>query len=111
MNINILGPPVAAPPVTAIHSVQHPVLTYLTFFLISWVGVRLSPLGTSATNWPIVPAPDMIDDECGAFSLIRIGKGNRRTRRKPALVPLRPPQIVHDLTELEPGPPLWEAGD
>jgi hypothetical protein len=31
----------------------------------SWGGVRLtmSPLGTSATIWPIVPAPD---DECGA---------------------------------------------
>jgi hypothetical protein len=28
------------------------------FFLVTWGGVRLSPLGTSATNWPIVPAPD-----------------------------------------------------
>jgi hypothetical protein len=28
------------------------------FFLISWGGVRLSPLGTSATVWPIVPDPD-----------------------------------------------------
>jgi hypothetical protein len=27
-------------------------------FLVSWVGVRLSPLVPSATNWPIVPAPD-----------------------------------------------------
>jgi hypothetical protein len=27
-------------------------------FLVSWGGVRLSPLSTSATNWPIVPAPD-----------------------------------------------------
>jgi hypothetical protein len=27
-------------------------------FLVSCGGVRLSPLGTSATNWPIVPAPD-----------------------------------------------------
>jgi hypothetical protein len=27
-------------------------------WLVSWGGVRLSPLGTSATNWPIVPAPD-----------------------------------------------------
>jgi hypothetical protein len=27
-------------------------------FLVPWGGVRLSPLGTSATNWPIVPAPD-----------------------------------------------------
>jgi hypothetical protein len=26
--------------------------------LVSWGGVRLSPLGTSATNWPTVPAPD-----------------------------------------------------
>jgi hypothetical protein len=24
----------------------------------SWGGVRLTPLGTSATNWPVVPAPD-----------------------------------------------------
>jgi hypothetical protein len=28
--------------------------------LVSCGGVRLSPLGTSATNWPIVPAPDDI---------------------------------------------------
>jgi hypothetical protein len=28
------------------------------FFLVSWGGVRLSPLSRSATNWPIVPAPD-----------------------------------------------------
>jgi hypothetical protein len=28
------------------------------FFLLSWGGVRLGPLGTPATNWPIVPAPD-----------------------------------------------------
>jgi hypothetical protein len=26
-------------------------------FLVSWGGVRLNALGTSATNWPIVPAP------------------------------------------------------
>jgi hypothetical protein len=30
----------------------------LSFFLVSWCGVRLWPLGTSATNWPIAPAPD-----------------------------------------------------
>jgi hypothetical protein len=27
-------------------------------FLVSWGGVILSLLGTSATNWPIVPAPE-----------------------------------------------------
>jgi hypothetical protein len=31
---------------------------FRVFFLVSWIGVRLSKLGTSATNWPIVPAPD-----------------------------------------------------
>jgi hypothetical protein len=30
----------------------------LLFFLVPWGGVRLSPLSTSAINWPIVPAPD-----------------------------------------------------
>jgi hypothetical protein len=49
---------------------------------------------TSATNWPIVPAPD---DECGAFSGMRTGRRNRSTRRKPAPMPLCPPQIPHDL--------------
>jgi hypothetical protein len=40
--------------------------------------VRLSPLGTSTTNWPIVPAPDDDDDdECGAVGGMRIGRGNR----------------------------------
>jgi hypothetical protein len=28
------------------------------FLIIFWVGVRLSPLGTSATIWPIVPDPN-----------------------------------------------------
>jgi hypothetical protein len=37
------------------------------------------------------------DDECGAIGEMRIGKGNRSTMRKPALVPLCPPQILHDL--------------
>jgi hypothetical protein len=40
----------------------------------------------------------MTDYECGTVSGIRIGRGNRSTRRKPAPVPLCPPQIPHDLT-------------
>jgi hypothetical protein len=69
----------------------------MDFFLVSWGGVRLSPLGTSATNWPIVPAP-MMDDECGAVGGMRIGRGNRSTQRKPASVQLCPSQILRDLT-------------
>jgi hypothetical protein len=40
----------------------------------------------------------MIDDECGAVGGMRIGRENRSTRRKPAPVPLSPPQIPYDLT-------------
>jgi hypothetical protein len=72
----------------------------------SWGGVRLSPFDTSATIWPIVPAP-----ESRAISGMRIGKRNRSTRRNPAPVPL-----VHHISHmiwpgLELGPPRWEASD
>jgi hypothetical protein len=63
-------------------------------FLISIVGggVQLGPLGTAATNKPIVPAPgDHDDGETGGM----IARGNRSTRRKPASVPLCPPQTPH----------------
>jgi hypothetical protein len=52
-------------------------------------GVQLSPLGTAATNRPIVPAPGDYDvGEIGGM----IGRGNRSTQRKTAPVPLCPPQ-------------------
>jgi hypothetical protein len=63
--------------------------------LVSQGGVRLSPLGTSATIWPIVPVPD--DDECGAVGGMRISRGNLSTRRNPATVSLCPLQIPHEL--------------
>jgi hypothetical protein len=70
------------------------------FFFFSFVslgGVRLSPLGTSATVG-LLYQPWVIDDDYGAVGGMRIGRGNRSTRRKPATVPLCPPQIPHDLT-------------
>jgi hypothetical protein len=63
-------------------------------FLIGIVGggVQLGPLCTAATHRPIVPAPDDCDDgEIGGM----IGRGKRSTRRKPAPVPLCPPQSPH----------------
>jgi hypothetical protein len=52
----------------------------------------LGPLGTADTNRPIVPAPGDYDDgEIGGM----IGRRNRSTRRKPAPVPLCPPQTPH----------------
>jgi hypothetical protein len=71
--------------------------TCFFFFLVSLGGVRLSPLGTSATVG-LLYQPRMIDDDDGAVGGMRIGRGNRSTRRKPAPVPLCPPQIPHDLS-------------
>jgi hypothetical protein len=39
------------------------------------------------------------------------GRGNRSTWRKPAPVPLCPPQSPYALPGLEPRPPQWEASD
>jgi hypothetical protein len=66
----------------------------LTIFSIDIVGggVQLGPLGTAATNRPIVPAPGDYDD--GKISGM-IGRGNRSTRRKPAPMPLCPPKTPH----------------
>jgi hypothetical protein len=59
-------------------------------------GVHLRSLGTAATDWPIVPAPgDYVDGEFGGM---KIGKGNRSTRRKLTPTPLCPPQIPLDQT-------------
>jgi hypothetical protein len=52
----------------------------------------LGPLGAATTNRPIVPDPGDYDDgEIGGM----IGRGNRSTRRKPALVLLFAPQTTH----------------
>jgi hypothetical protein len=46
----------------------------------------MGPFGTSATEWPIVLAPGDYDDR--EFGGMKIGRGNRSTRRKPAPAPL-----------------------
>jgi hypothetical protein len=68
----------------------------LVFFKLVYLGggggIQLCPLGTAATNRSIVPAQGDYDDgEIGGM----IGRGNRSTRRKPAPVPLCPPQPPH----------------
>jgi hypothetical protein len=72
-------------------------------------GVQLGPLGTAATNRPVVPTPGDYDE--GEIGGMMIGRGNRSTRRKPAPVPLCPPQTPHVLPRREIGPPRWEASD
>jgi hypothetical protein len=69
----------------------------------------LGPLGTTATNRPIVPAPGDYDDaEIGGMM---IGRGNRITRRKTCPMLLCPPQTTHALPGREPGPPRLEVSD
>jgi hypothetical protein len=50
-----------------------------------------------------LPPPSPRDYEVGEFGGMIIGKGNRSTRRKPAPMPLCPPQIPRDLAGREPG--------
>jgi hypothetical protein len=58
--------------------------------------VPLGPLGTAATDWPIVHDPGDYDD--GEFGGMKSGKGNRSNRRKPAPARLCPPQSPLDQT-------------
>jgi hypothetical protein len=72
------------------------ILVHILVYIVSLGGVRLSPLGTSATVG-LLYQPRMIDDEYGSVGGMRIDRENRSTRRKPTPVPLCPPQIPHDL--------------
>jgi hypothetical protein len=74
----------------------------VSYFLLDWFifligilggGVQFGPFGTAATNRPIVPTPGDYDN--GEIGGMMIRRGNRSTRRKPALVPLCPPQTPH----------------
>jgi hypothetical protein len=67
-------------------------------FRIVGDGVQLGPLGKSATDWPIVPAPGDYDD--GEFGGMQIGREHRSTRRKPTPALLGPPQIPLDQTRV-----------
>jgi hypothetical protein len=58
----------------------------------------VSLLGTAATTG-LLYQPQMIDDgDYGEIGGIKIGRGNRSTRRKPAPAPHCLPQISHDQT-------------
>jgi hypothetical protein len=64
----------------------------------------LGPLGTAATNRPIVPAPGEYDDE--EIGGMMIGRGNRNLPQCRFIH-----QKCHMLPGREPESPRWEAGD
>jgi hypothetical protein len=69
----------------------------------------MGPLGTSATEWPIVPAPGDYDD--GEFGGLKIARETEVLGEK---LPQR--YFAHHKSHLtrpgfEPGPPRWEASD
>jgi hypothetical protein len=70
-----------------------PVACHHNFFKFPYFVMEseLCPLGTSATNWPIVPSP--VDCEDGELGGMNINRENRSTRRKADPVSLCPPQI------------------
>jgi hypothetical protein len=75
----------------------------ICFFIIIISGVGLSPLGTAATS-SLLYKFQMIDEgDCEAIGGMKIGRGNRSTRRKPAPAPLCPPQSHMTRPGLKPG--------
>jgi hypothetical protein len=71
---------------------------FFNFFLFYYWWRGTKSLGTAVTSG-LLYRPQMIDEgDCGAVGGMKIGRGNRSTRRKPASAPLRPPQIPHDHT-------------
>jgi hypothetical protein len=66
------------------------------YFFDCMDGMRLSPLGTHKT--PLGPLYQVrVIHDYGLVGGMTIGRGNRRTRRKPAPVLFSPPQIPYDL--------------
>jgi hypothetical protein len=63
---------------------------YITIIIIIIIiiisGVRLCPIGTAATTG-LLYQPQMTDGDCGAIGGMKVGKGNRSTRIKPASMP------------------------
>jgi hypothetical protein len=71
-----------------------PIFFFVNFLGVGWDWVHLVCRPLTG----LLYQPRIDDDECGAVSGMRIGRGNQNTRIKPAPVPLSPPQIPYDLT-------------
>jgi hypothetical protein len=82
---------------TSIFNKFHKEGTCILFRLVGG-GAQLGPLGTAATDWPIVLVPGDYEYDDAEFGEMKIGRGNRSARTKPAPAPLCPPQIPLEQT-------------
>jgi hypothetical protein len=76
-------------------------LTYVTKFAFRaffyyWGGTYVTRY--CGHFWPIVQPQMIAEGDCGVIGGMRIGRGNRSTRRKPAPAPFCAPQIPLDQT-------------
>jgi hypothetical protein len=53
-------------------------------------------LGTAATTGLLYQPRMLGDGDCGEIGGMKIGRGNRSTRRNPSPAPICPAQIPHD---------------
>jgi hypothetical protein len=81
----------------------------IPFFYYQWGETK--SLGSAATSGLLYKLQMIAEGDCGAIGGMKIGRGNRSTRRKPASAPLCAPQIPHDQTRARTRPPRWEASD
>jgi hypothetical protein len=82
---NILIPKICYQSDRGIHKVRFQL--YVCFFNLCG-----GTLGTAATTALLYQPRIIGDDDCGEICGMKIGRGNRSTRRKPARAPLCPPQ-------------------
>jgi hypothetical protein len=64
-----------------IHKCSSGILLLIIIIIIS--GVGLSLLGTAATSGLLYKLQMIDEGDCGAIGGLKIGRGNRSTRRKP----------------------------
>jgi hypothetical protein len=81
----------------------------LTLFLVSWSGMRMSSLGASAINWPVVPAPD----DRWIWSISWNENWQRKQKHLEETCPSATVVTINPTwrPEIELGSSLWEAGD
>jgi hypothetical protein len=93
------APHIAHNNVTANRRMQWSLRRNVSCFVFQFLGVgwdQVHLVHRSLTG--LLYQPRMTDDECGAVGRMRIDRGNRSTRRKPAPAPHCPPQIPHDMS-------------